>query len=328
LSIVSKQIFLSEIEESLSDYLTVTQLKGVIDNLTATLGKYDMERSADDSCEQEFDDMIQVFLEAKRVSGLSEGTLERYVYILKKFREACSTPIRRITVFDLRCFLMKEKTRGISTSTIEGYRDVFSAFFGWVAREGLLPYNPCGNLAVVKSKKEVRLPYSDVDIEKLKEACQSIRDKAMICFLLSTGCRISEVCALNRDDVDLLNKECIVLGKGNKERRVYMDDISVMMLKRYLDERTDDSEALFVGKGTERIQPGGVRAMLKNIGEKAGVENVHPHRFRRTLATNLINRGMPIQEVARVLGHEKVDTTMKYIYINDDSVRTSYRKCS
>ena len=154
------------------------------------------------------------------------------------------------------------------------------------------------------------------------------RDKAIVCLLLSTGCRISELCALNRGDVDFQNKQCAVLGKGNKERTVYLDSVASMILKRYLKSRTDFSQALFVGKGTERLTPGGVRFMMKTLEEDSGVENVHPHRFRRTLATNLLNRGMPIQEVAKILGHEKLDTTMMYAFVDEQNVKASYCKYS
>jgi site-specific recombinase XerD len=148
----------------------------------------------------------------------------------------------------------------------------------------------------------------------------------MISFLLSTGCRISEVCGLNRESVDLKNLECTVLGKGDKERTVFFDDVTAMLLNRYFSERKDNSPALFAGKGTDRMTPGGVRAKLKTIAQRAHVENVHPHRFRRTLATTLIDRGMDIQEVAALLGHEKLDTTLKYVYINKVNVKNAYKK--
>lgn len=328
MSIISKQIFLKEIETSLSDKLTVTQLQSVIDTLTNCLGIYEMERNEENGSEAEFEDMVSVYIDAKRIAGRSAKTLERYKYQLKKFRAVCKTPVRKITVFDLRSYLTKEKDRGMSDSTIEGTREILSSFFGWLTREGLLEHDPSANLSTVKCKKEVKLPFTDVDIERLKEQCKTTRDKTLICFLLSTGCRISEVCGINRADIDLNNRECTVLGKGNKERKVYIDDITAMLIERYLNERVDTNEALFVGKGNKRLLPGGVRVMLHNIGDAAGVENVHPHRFRRTLATNLINRGMPIQEVATVLGHDKVDTTMRYIYISDDKVKNSYRKCA
>ncbi len=174
--------------------------------------------------------------------------------------------------------------------------------------------------------KKNKLPFSSVDIERLKENCNNVRDKAIICFLLSTGCRIGEVVSLNKNDIDFQKKQCKVLGKGNKERIVYLDDITIFFLKKYFSERVDNYEALFIGKGSFRMTPGGIRRVLVKLGEKAGVENVHPHRFRRTLATNLIYRGMPIQEVAKILGHEKLDTTMKYVYIDNNNLKFSYNK--
>lgn len=201
-----------------------------------------------------------------------------------------------------------------------------SSFFGWLQKEGLIPANPCANLGAIKCAKVVREPYSATDIERLKEACSSLRDRAIIMFLLSSGCRISEVCGLNRNDIDMASAECTVLGKGNKERVVYLDSVALMLLRRYLASRKDAHNALFVGLRGERLQPGGVRAMLKQLEAKTGVPNVHPHRFRRTLATNLIARGMPIQEVAAILGHDKLDTTMKYVYLEKSNIKNSFAK--
>ena len=218
------------------------------------------------------------------------------------------------------------KDRGLSDRTLEGIRSVFSSYFGWLQKEGLITKNPCANLGPIKYMKKVRLPFSDVELHKIKEACKSKRDLAIVYFLLSTGCRISEVCALNRDSIDFDKKECVVLGKGNKERKVYIDNVTAMILQRYLDERTDASEALFAGKGTDRMKPGGMRKLLNGIADRAGVENVHPHRFRRTLATNLINRGMTIQEVANILGHENINTTMTYVFVDQANVHNSYER--
>lgn len=175
--------------------------------------------------------------------------------------------------------------------------------------------------------KEDETKVWDVDLELLKTHCKRTRDKAIILFLLSTGCRISEVTQLNRTDVDFDNLVCKVLGKGNKERMVYIDAVTAMILNEYLQSRKDDSPALFVGKGSPRLSQGGIRLVLKNIQKDAQIKTtVHPHRFRRTLATNLIHRGMPIQEVARILGHEKLDTTMKYVCLNDSDIKFSYNK--
>ena len=236
--------------------------------------------------------------------------------------------INKITIFNLRNYLLNEKSRGISDKTLNGIRDVFNSFFGWLWKEGLIENNPCNNLGPIKCIKKIRKPYSDSDIEKLKEKCYDVRDKAFICFMLSTGCRISEICQLNKSDINFVTLECKVLGKGDKERIVFIDDVTSMLLQRYLSERKDEYNALFIGKGTCRMTPGGVRARLKTIAIEAGVENVHPHRFRRTLATNLISHGMAIQDVSMILGHEKIDTTMTYVYRDKESVKNSYKKFS
>ena len=178
--------------------------------------------------------------------------------------------------------------------------------------------------------KKVKTVFSEVDIERLKQACKTPRDKAIICFLKSTGCRISEVCALNRSDIDFSRNQCIVLGKGNKERTVYMDEVSAMILKDYVDSRTDDFPALFYSKhGNEhRITPGGIRTMLSNLGKETGVEHVHPHKFRRTEITHLVNRGMSIEQVKALAGHEKMDTTMQYVVLNQEDIKNNYLKYS
>ena len=328
MSIIAKQTFIAELRERLRTKMTLAEIEELSREISEQLTYYKMERVEEDDGRNEFEEFLSLFINTKRIEGRSEKTLDRYAYILKRYKETDPTPIHKITVYNIRQYLAKEKTRGIADSTLQGYRDVFSAFFGWIHRERLMPLTPCANLNPIKCKKEIRLPYTSVEIERLKEVCSSVRDKAIICFLLSTGCRISEVCGLNRADVDFNNLECTVLGKGNKERTVYLDSVAAMQLQKYLDSREDDDEALFTGKGTSRMQPGGIRKCLRVIGDRAGVPNVHPHRFRRTLATNLIKHGMPIQEVANILGHEKLDTTMMYVYLDKQSVKNSYKKYS
>ena len=315
---------LGNIEEKLSSVLVANDMSRTMEIIRdELLGAHGPEER------QQFNpDIMEGYLDAKAIEGRAKSTIERYRYVLTKALEHIGLPERKITVHHLRAYLMSERQRGISDGTLEGIRSAFSAYFDWLHKEALISKNPCTNLGTIKGPKVMRLPYSDVEIERLKEACGEIRDKAIICFLLATGCRISEVVALDRNDVDMQRMCCKVLGKGSKERVVYIDNVTRMHLRKYLAARTDLSPALFAGKGSERMTPGGVRKMLKTVGEIAHVENVHPHRFRRTLATNLINRGMPIQEVARVLGHDKLDTTMEYIYIDDRDVQTSYRKYS
>ena len=179
---------------------------------------------------------------------------------------------------------------------------------------------------MVKRAKKEKKTYSGVDLERLNLECRTVRDRAIISFLSSTGCRISEMTGLDRAAVDLEKLECVVHGKGAKDRTVYLSDVAGMLISQYLAERTDDNPALFVGCRHERLQPGGVRIMLKAVAKRAGVDHVHPHKFRRTLATELSRKGMPIQEVANILGHEKIDTTMKYVILNKDDVKSSYRR--
>lgn len=325
-SITAKQSLIKTLSTELGKELTAHDLSIVQDKLNDLLGLYEVESTPEGKPDAESDDLLQAFMDAKRIEGRSEKTLKHYRYIIGRLLNEVHCPIRQITVFHLRSYLMRRKEAGVADKTLEGMRSVYCSYFGWLFKEGLLPANPCANLAAIKCSKVVRLPYSDVELERLREACGITRDKALISFLLSTGCRISEVCGLDREDINFQKGECIVLGKGAKERTVFINDVTLMLLQRYFSERKDTSPALFAGRGTERMTPQGVRKMLTTVAEKANVEHVHPHRFRRTLATSLIDHGMPIQEVAAILGHDKLDTTMTYVYIDTENVHNSYRK--
>lgn len=330
MSITSKQNFILEFKNlNLLKNLSYEQYNTIIDDVSKLLDSYDIELIPNNNIiEENYKMYLKCFLESKEIEGRSKKTLERYNYILTRFFKEINIPINKITIFNLRNYLLNEKSRGISDKTLNGIRDVFNSFFGWLWKEGLIENNPCNNLGPIKCIKKIRKPYSDSDIEKLKEKCYDVRDKAFICFMLSTGCRISEICQLNKSDINFITLECKVLGKGDKERIVFIDDVTSMLLQRYLSERKDEYDALFIGKGTCRMTLGGVRARLKTIAIEAGVENVHPHRFRRTLATNLISHGMAIQDVSMILGHEKIDTTMTYVYRDKESVKNSYKKFS
>lgn len=323
--IADKLTLMREVESDLSDVLTAAQLRSVMAKISTTLDTYDVARStlADENASS---DLLDTFLSAKSLEGRSAKTIDLYRYIISKFLSAVNTPVPQINVYHIRKHLSDRKAEGKSDTTIDNSRNILRSFFGWLHREGLIERNPMENIAPIKTQKKVRVPYSAVEIQRLKDACKTDRDLALIQFLHATGGRISEVCGLDRQNIDFRRQECKVLGKGNKERIVYFDSVTAMVLQRYLASRTDDFPALFIGKGTERITPGGVRFRLKTIAESAGVENVHPHRFRRTLATSLIDHGMPIQEVASILGHEKLDTTMKYITVNQSNVRNDYHR--
>ena len=328
MGLIDKQMFLRDLELRLGDFIPANDIHRIMIAADEALVEYEMTSApTGGGPDGDSRDLLKYFIEAKSVEGKSEKTVERYRYIMQRILEEVGVPFSRMTVYHIRNYYTAERERGIAPSTIKGYRDVCNSFFGWLTREGLIRQNPMNNLTAIKQPKVIRKPFSAVELTKLQEAAKDPRDRAIVAFLLSTGCRISEACAVDREQVDFQTLSLTVHGKGDKERKVYIDDVTAMLLKRYLDDRTDMMPPLFVSmKKVERMTPSGVRNMLKRLERESGVENVHPHRFRRTLATSLINKGMPIQEVAAILGHEKIDTTMRYVYIDERNVANAYRK--
>ena len=321
----AKANFLSMMEKRIGTELTAEATGRVMKITAEVLDGFEMtEHAAEEEIRK--DDLLEMYIAALKVEGRSQKTVDRYRYIIERMKKDTRVPTRKITVYHLRAWIASEKERGICDQTLEGYREIFSAYFNWLQRESMIERNPAANLGSIKCPKKTKQIYSAVDLEKLRQECRTPRDRAIVTFLGATGCRISEATGLNRDAVDLTNLECVVHGKGNKDRTVYLDPVAGMFLQEYLSGRNDTEEALFVGKGGKRLQPGGVRAMLKELGERAHVEHVHPHKFRRTLATNLSKHGMPIQEVASVLGHEKLDTTMKYVVLDNENTKNSYKR--
>lgn len=270
--------------------------------------------------------LLKRFLATKRVEGTADSTLQRYADINRALLDYLGKPLGEITTYDIRFYLSARRQSGkVSNRTLDGMRRCYSSFFGWLASEGLIRHNPCAALAQIKSKKVVKKPYSAVEMERIRKSCTNMRDMALVDFLYCTGCRVSEVSRLDISDIDFERMECVVLGKGNKERKVYLTEVAAMHLQEYLGSRKDTSEALFAGKG-KRLGKNGIEAIIKKLGEKAGVEKAHPHRYRRTLATNLLDRGMNIQDVAAILGHADLKTTQIYCYISQANVKAAYCK--
>lgn len=271
--------------------------------------------------------LLKKFLATKRVEGIADSTLQRYADINGALLQYLGKPLAEITTYDIRFYLsMRRQIGRVSNRTLDGMRRCYSSFFGWLSAEGLISHNnPCAALAQIKSRKVVKKPYSAADMERMREACSNIRDLALVDFLYCTGCRVSEVSRLDVGDLDFERMECVVLGKGNKERKVYLTEVAAMHLQEYLETRKDACEALFVGRG-KRLGKNGIEAVIKKLGKRAGVGNAHPHRYRRTLATNLLDRGMNIQDVAAILGHADLKTTQVYCYISQANVRAAYCK--
>lgn len=314
----------SILQAKLEADVTVKQMKTIVAALQESFSDMDaMEQQAQAGNP---DDLLQAFLQAKRVAGLSERTLKKYSWTLTHVLADEKVTPAGMTVEHLRHWLAKELERGMSEKSVSSYRDAMCSFFGWLQREDLIQRNPCVNLEPIRVPKVVRKPFDSVEIELMKEACgTNLRNKAILCFLLASGCRISELVQLNRADIDFQNRECVVWGKGSKERTVYLDDIAVSMLQRYLATRKDSSPALFPGRGSDRMTDNGVRSMMKTLQKRSGVENIHPHRFRRTMATTMSKKGMPVDEIAILLGHEDVKTTMKYICKDSTTVKNHYQ---
>lgn len=324
----SKQDFLRNVERLLSESVTVSDMNVIMKTMANVLESYDMRLI--EQWPDEKDDCLDSFISAMKVEGRSQKTIDRYVYIIGRMMKFVAVSTRRVTVYHLRSYLAAEKERGIADETLKGNRSIFLSYFNWLYREGLIDKNPAANLGAIKCPVKEKKTYSDVDIEKLNSCAVgyrfALRDRAIINFLASTGCRIGEVTSLNRDSVNLRDLECVVHGKGNKERTVYMDEVTGMLIKDYLDKRTDDNPALFVGKGAKRLEDGGVRVMLKKIGDKAGIEKVHPHKFRRTFATVCNHHWMPIEDIKVLMGHDKIETTMLYINMSKEDLKHSYRR--
>ena len=323
MAIEAKAVLLKNLENQLSTRIPAAEMAIVLSALSDQLAGFNVEQTAGGAAS---DDLLEAYTSAMQIQGRSEKTIARYRYIITLMMDHVKIPTRNITVYHLRQYLASEKNRGIADRTLEGMRQVFSAYFNWLQREHLIDNNPVANLGAVKYAKKTKVILSEVEIEKLESGTVLLRDRAIICFLLSTGCRISEMTHLNKADIDMNGLECTVLGKGNKERTVYLAPVAGMLLQQYLASRTDDNPALFVGKRRERLTPGGVRAMLTKLAAKVGIAHVHPHMFRRTLATTLIRHGMSIQEVAAILGHDKLDTTMQYVVLDKTETKNAYRK--
>ena len=273
-------------------------------------------------------DYLQEFLDVKALEGCSKATIENYKFNLNKFLLGVRKDPTEITTQDIRKYLADYKReRGVSNTTLDNMRRVFQSFFTWMHREGYILKDPCAAVNKIRADKIIKNPYSDEEMELMREAAKNLREKAIIEVLYSTGMRIGELEKLNKDDIDFVNGKAVVFGKGAKEREVYFNVKAQLALKKYLENRNDTNEALFVGLQSpyNRLKVSTYEKILRELGGRCGV-HCHPHRFRRTCATILLNKGMPIQEVSKVLGHAKLETTMIYCEIDQQSVATNHRK--
>ena len=275
------------------------------------------------------ENLVASFIAAKRLEGCSQRTLAFYKNTIDKMLQAINKSIKAISTEDLRNYLSDYQNNNfVSKVTIDNIRRNLSSFFSWLEDENYILKSPVRRIHRVKSTTSIKETYTDEELERLRDGCTEKRDLAMIDILASTGMRVGELVRLNRFDVNFNERECVVFGKGDKERIVYFDARTKIHLQNYLDERKDDNPALFVGLKApfERLEIGGVETRLKKLGERLDIEKVHPHKFRRTMATTAIDKGMPIEQVQKLLGHEKIDTTLHYAMVKQSNVKNAHRK--
>lgn len=322
---------LNDIVSGIKDVLSDEQMKQVSISIKDVLAKYEINKKANDEerREKENTELLETFLSAKKIEGCSDKTIHYYQSSIVKLLKGLSKSIKEICTNDIRRYLAEiQEKNNLSKVTIDNLRRIFSSFFSWLEDEDYIAKSPVRRIHKVRTDTLVKEVLSDENIETLRDSCNESRDLAMIDLLLSTGVRVGELVKMNRADIDFQERQCKVFGKGNKEREVYFNARTKIHLQRYLESRTDDNPALFVtlSKPHTRLTISGVEVRLRKMGKVVHIDKVHPHKFRRTLATMAIDRGMPIEQVQKLLGHVRIDTTLHYAMVNQQNVKIAHRK--
>lgn len=315
---------LVKILNEMVEYLNISQMKKLQEVLLKNFSEQEARKE-----EISNEEYLILFLDAKKIEGCSERTLQYYQVTIEKLIEWTDTPIRKITTEEIRRYLVEyQQINNCSKVTVDNVRRNISSFFSWLEEEDYILKSPMRRIHKIKTKQQVKETISDEEIERLRDNCKCVRDLAIIDLLYSTGIRVGELVNLNVSDVDFEARECIVFGKGDKERRVYFDAKAKLHLQDYLQSRTDSDPALFVTLDAPytRLKISGVEIRLRELGRSLKLEKIHPHKFRRTMATRAIDKGMPIEQVQKILGHSQIDTTMQYAIVNQNNVKNSHQK--
>lgn len=324
-----KEELMEEVIQRMLSYLDNAQMKQLRQVMEHALCRYNVTELEIKPEEDDSNNLIARFIAAKRIEGCSEKTLKYYQTTIDALVVSIGKSVRHIHTEDLRIYLTEYQSQKQSSRvTIDNIRRILSSFFSWLEDEDYIIKSPVRRIHKVKTASSIKETYSDEDLEKMRDNCEELRDLAMIDMLASTGMRVGEMVLLNRDDINFAERECVVFGKGDKERIVYFDARAKLHLKDYLDSRTDDNPALFVSLRAphERIEIGGVEHRLRELGKRLNIPKVHPHKFRRTLATVAIDKGMPIEQLQRLLGHQRIDTTLQYAMVKQSNVKSAHRK--
>ncbi len=324
-----KDAKIAEVLQEMLPYLDNSQMEQLQRVLQHTFWNCSVEEKQDGEPSEQTPDMVDLFLASKRVEGCSEKTLTYYKATIEASINEIGKQIRHITTEDLRSYLTEyQRKRHSSRVTLDNIRRILSSFFSWLEDEDYILKSPVRRIHRVKTCTVIKETYTDEALETMRDNCTELRDLAMIDLLASTGMRVGEMVLLNREDIDFNERECIVFGKGDKERLVYFDARTKIHLQNYLASRTDTEQALFVSLKAphKRLQIGGVESRLREMGKRLDIPKVHPHKFRRTLATVAIDKGMPIEQLQQLLGHQRIDTTLKYAMVKQSNVKLAHRK--
>ena len=326
-----KVAFTKNIVDGMKDVLTARQLEQLERIVGKTLEKFEVTPMETDVEQRKRanTELLEAFISAKKIEGCSDKTIHYYKTTIEKLITATNKMVQDVSTNDIRCYLAEQQEkRKLSKVTIDNMRRIYSSFFSWLEDEDYIVKSPVRRIHKVRTDTLVKEVLTDENIEILRDSCHELRDIAMIDLLLSTGMRVGELVKMNREDIDFQERQCVVFGKGNKEREVYFNARTKIHLKRYLEQRTDDDPALFVSltKPHTRLTISGVEVRLRQLGKRVNLAKVHPHKFRRTLATMAIDKGMPIEQVQKLLGHVKIDTTLHYAMVNQTNIKMAHRK--
>lgn len=324
-----KETITSSIIQQMLSVLDNAQLKQLKKAIETTLSAYDIVKCDEEKSSESDECMVEKFIAAKRIEGCSEKSLQYYKSTIDIMLAGINKSIIHITTDDLREYLTNyQSTKSSSKVTIDNIRRILSSFFSWLEDEDYILKSPVRRIHKVRSAATIKETYTDESLELMRDNCDNLRDLALIDILSSTGMRVGELVRLNRDDINFEERECVVFGKGSKERMVYFDARTKIHLQNYLSSRTDNEKALFVSLKApyKRLSIAAIEVRLRELGKRLNITKVHPHKFRRTLATRAIDKGMPIEQLQHLLGHERIDTTLQYAMVKQSNVKIAHRK--
>lgn len=321
-----KNILINEITQAMLPFLNNAQLEKLQEVLKDSLQKLETNHSKEDPNDEK---LVDLFLSAKHIEGCSDKSLNYYRKTIDAVLLNLKKDVKQITTEDIRSYLTSYQSKKSSSRvTIDNIRRILSSFFSWLEDEDYIIKSPVRRIHKVKTGSNIKETYTDEALELMRDSCKESRDLAIIDMLSSTGMRVGEMVLLNRSDINFNERECVVFGKGDKERMAYFDARTKLHLQNYLQSRTDENPALFVSLQSphNRLQIGGIEKRLRKLGTDLGIEKVHPHKFRRTLATMAIDKGMPIEQLQQLLGHKRIDTTLQYAMVKQNNVKLAHRK--